>query len=251
MSQEEFIKESLEYYSFEVEKIPERTDIKTPDFFATKDGSEYTIELKTKYMNQALIDNMSKVFDQGEMHTNIVSMNSTNRQNKVIHGAKKQLAAEPLYPESFNIAWFHCEGQDASTTMDLFENALYGKECLVDWKDGTDKAYECYYFYENAMFSKYKDTLDGAVISMDGSLKVLLNVYSEKYEKLKNSSLCSTFKDGVQDPIERDKKRESIFVDDSMCREDIYARLQEKYNMKALKAVPMKSFTITSLMPKK
>ena len=250
MSQEEAIKESLEYYGFKVEKIPERPDIKTPDFHTTKDGDEYTIELKTKYMNEELISNMDQAFKQGEMYTDIVPMNFTNRQKKVIHGAKKQLAAEPLYPESLNIAWFHCEGHDASTTMDLFENALYGKECLVDWQDETDKAYKCYYFYKNAMFSQYKDILDGAVISMDGSLKVLLNVYSSKYEELKSSSLCSTFKEGVQDPIKREEKGDAIFVDDGMCRENIYERLQEKYDMKALKAIPMKSFTITSLIPK-
>lgn len=246
MDQEKFIKESLEHYGFGVKKIPERETLKTPDFHVIKEHDEYTIELKTKYMNQNIIDNMNKAFDQGEMYTDVVPLDFTNKQKKVIHGAKKQLETEPLYPDSCHIAWFHCEGHDASTTMELFENALYGKAYVVDWKDGTDKAYECYYYHSNAMFSQYKDILDGAVISMDGSLRVLLNPYSPKYEQLKQSSLCSTFADGVQDPIEMEKVGEAIFVDEGMDRSNVHEGIKSKYSFKTLNVIPMKSYTITA-----
>jgi len=246
MSQEESIKASLEAYGFSVGKIPERKDIKTPDFYVTLDDDSYTIELKTKYMNQSLIEEMKQAFDNGEMHTDIISLDFNQKYRKVIHKAKQQLETNPIYEDSFNIGWFHCEGHDASTTMELFENTLYGKAYVIDADDGTDKAYECYYYHKKAMFNKYKDILDGAVVSMDGSLKVLLNIYSSKYEALKNSNLCKIFKEGVQDPIQREARGEAIFVYQGMNRENIHLELQKKYSMKRLMVVPMKSYTITT-----
>lgn len=245
MSQEESIAASLEEYGFNVTKIEERDSIKTPDFHVELNGDSYTIELKTKYMNPDVINGMKEAFDNGNMHTDIVSLDFSQKLRKIIHKAKQQLETDPIYEDSFNLAWFHCEGRDASTTMDLFENTLYGKAFVFDADDDTDKAYDCYYYYEKAMFNKYKDVLDGAVISMDGSLKVLLNLYSPKYEGFKNSSLCEFFKDGVQDPVEREKREEGVFVDDGMCREDINVSLQEKYDMKRLFVMPMQSYTVT------
>lgn len=245
MSQEESIFASLEDYGFNITKIKEREGIKTPDFYVELGDDSYTIELKTKYMNPDIIEEMKEAFDNGEMHTDIVSLDFSQKMRKIIHKAKQQLESDPIYVNSFNLAWFHCEGRDASTTMDLFENTLYGKAFVFDADDGTDKAYDCYYYYEKAMFNKYKDVLDGAVISMDGSLKVLINLYSPKYKAFKNSSLCTFFKDGVQDPLEREKKQEGIFVDERMCRKDINISLQEKYDMKRLFIMPMQSYTVT------
>lgn len=251
MSQEQLIQDTLQGYGFTVEKIPEREGVKTPDFYVTKDGDEYTIELKTKYMNKEIINDMQDAFNDGKMHTNVVPLSSTNKQKKIIHSAKEQLKAEPIYEDSFNIAWFHCEGHDASTTMELFENALYGKACVIDWKDGTNKAYDCYYYHSNAMFNQYKDILDGAVITTsEDKIKVLLNLYSSKYEELKKSSLCLEFEGGVQDPIEREREGYGVFVDEDMDREDIHESIKKKYGFKTLKVMPLRSYTITAALQK-
>lgn len=250
MSQEEGIQRALESFGFKVEKIDERIGIKTPDFYATKDGDAFTIELKTKYMNPTIIQNMQQAFGQGEMHTSIIPLNFNTTYQKVIHKAKDQLKSEPIYEESFNIAWFHCEGSDAGTIMEIFENTLYGKAYGADFKDDHNKnAYECYYYKEIAMFYKYKDILDGAVISMDGSIKVLLNILSPKYEELKNSSLCITLKEGVQDPYERESRGEALVINEEMYGRNINLEIQKKYGMKSFMVFPMQSYTISAPFP--
>ena len=137
--QEELIKAILEGHKYTVEKIEERDGLKTPDFYVTKDNEEYTIELKTKFINPAVVDAMKDSFNKGEIYEYAETLDFNTKFQKVIHGAKRQLETEPIYKDSFHLGWFHCEGVLASATMDLFENTLYGKAIIIDADNDKNK----------------------------------------------------------------------------------------------------------------
>lgn len=238
----------LETHEFTVEKIEERDQLKTPDFYVTKGEDEYTIELKTKFMNPETVNAMKASFNEGEIHEHAESLDFNTKYQKVIHGAKKQLESEPIYKDSFHLGWFHCEGSMASATMDLFENTLYGKATIIDADNNEDGAgaYECYYYDRRAMFIRYKDVLDGAVITThDGSIKILLNLYSPNYEALRDSSLCEAFSPGLQDPIARANKGEALFLEEEDDGADRCGILNKKFGMKRAMKMPMTVFNVT------
>jgi hypothetical protein len=254
MSQEEGIKKALEDFGFEVEKLEERIGLKTPDFYATKDGDSFIIELKTKEMNSQTVKAMDVAFNEGRLHTSTIPLEHNGSFQKIIHKAKTQLEAPPVYtdPDAFNIAWFHCEGSDAETYMEIFENILYGKVYAADFEDNTsDIAWGCYFYKPIAMFLKYKDVIDGAVITMDGTIKVFPNILSEKYEKLQNSSMFITFKEGVNDPLKMEERGKALIIDDSLDRTNLHSEIIKKYKLKSFRTFPMNSYTISALTPKK
>lgn len=253
MSQEESIKSTLEYFSFHVEKLEERKGIKTPDFYVTKGNDAYFIELKTKIMNLQTVIDMNLAFAEGRMHTSVIPLQHNGSVQKIIHKAKTQLEADRVYKNinAFNIAWFHCEGIDAHAYMEIFENILYGKAYAADFDDkSSETAWGCYFYYKIAMFIQYKDILDGAVITMDDSIKIFPNILSPKYQQLKQSSLFSIFKEGINDPLEMEKDKKALVVDESLDRENLHLEIIKKYRLKSLQVFPMTSYAISALSPR-
>lgn len=254
MNQEEMIKTVLENVGFTVDKLEEREEVKTPDFYVKKDNDTYFIELKTKEMNPQIIADMNKAFQEGRIHESAIPLQHNGTFQKIIHKAKTQLEAEPVYEnqDAFKIAWFHCEGIDASAYMEIFENILYGKVYCADFKDqSSETAWGCYFYHKTAMFMKYQNILDGAVISMDGSLKIFPNILSAKYLHLKRSSLFTIFREGENDPLDMEKDKKALVVDQSLNREMIDEEIIKKYKLQSFQVVPMTSYTISALSPKK
>lgn len=248
MSQEECVKASLERVCFQVQKIEEREGIKTPDFYVQKDGDEYTIELKTKQMNQDTVDKMNDAFSRGEIYSGMTPIEHSSTIQRVIRKAKEQLASEPIYENSFNLAWFHCEGSNAVATMELFESILYGKAYGSEFgEDDGGKAFECYYYKRIALFNRYNNILDGAVITGNDSIKILLNILSPKYEKLKQSSLCKEFAEGVQDPLQRETDGNALVVTDNMYGSDINENIAVKYGFDRFLTIPMQCHFVAAL----
>lgn len=250
MNQEEMIKQELENAGFQVEKLEEREGIKTPDFYVQKGNDTYFIELKTKEMNSQIIADMNLAFQEGKIHESAIPLQHNGTFQKIIHKAKTQLEAEPVYEnqDAFKIVWFHCEGIDASAYMEIFENILYGKVYCADFKDKSNEiAWGCYFYHKTAMFMQYKNILDGAVISMDGSLKIFPNILSAKYPYLKKSSLFTIFREGENDPLDMEREKKALVVDDSLNREKLDSEIIKKYELKSFQIFPMMSYTISAL----
>lgn len=254
MNQEEMIKIELEKLGFEVEKLEEREGVKTPDFYVQKENDTYFIELKTKEINPQVIVEMNQAFQEGRIHESAIPLQHNGTFQKIIHKAKAQLEAEPVYEDqnAFKIVWFHCEGIDASAYMEIFENILYGIVYCADFEDKSNNiAWKCYFYHNIAMFMKYKNILDGAVISMDGSLRIFPNILSEKYPYLKRSSLFRIFREGENDPFDMEKDKKALIVDQSLNREMIDEEIMKKYKLKSFQIVPMTSYTISAPSPSK
>lgn len=248
LSQEEGIKAALEKFGFQVEKIEERDGIKTPDFYVQKDDDQYTIELKTKQVNQAMIVKMKDAFSRNEIYSGMVPIEHSGTIQGLVRDARKQLASKPIYEDSFNLAWFHCEGHNAVATMELFEVVLYGKVFGSEFGEhDRGKAFECYYYKSIAMFNKYQNILDGAVITGDESIKILLNIFSPKYEAFKQSSLCRTFEKGVQDPLQREADGNALVVTNDMYGSNINENIAKKYGFDRFITIPMQLYLVAAL----
>lgn len=248
MSQEEFVTQVLELWGLSVTKIPEQQE-KTPDFLATAGDSSYLIELKTKSPNPDVLERRDAALGAGELFEEHISMVPRNRFSGVIRSATDQLDAYEA-DDAIQLIWLHSEGHSANAQMDQFEITLYGSTTLVDWAEkGT--AGDCY-FFTNSDFFRYRDILDGAILSTPEKAKICLNPLSDNYERFKESFLCVTLNEGICDPYAREAEGVAYVVDGDVDRNDknsVLAFLREKYGQEKLMDMTMGHFSATVAVP--
>lgn len=239
----------LEHIGCLVEKIPE-TDEKTPDFFVTLECDQYLIELKAKEANPEQIRERDEQLDAGEIYEEFEPVLRQNRLSGIVRDATGQLDSHN-HDGIFRLAWFMAIGHNASAKMHQFESTLYGSTTLVDWSEnGT--AGDCYYFY-NSDFHRYRQSLDGAIVSTQQELKLCLNNYSPRYENLKASSLVRAFANGVCDPVQREEAGEAYIVDSEVDRnnlQDVLDYLRRKYKQERLTNMTMNHMSATIAVPR-
>jgi len=130
---------------------------------------------------------------------------------------------------------------------------LFGSVNMIDIGDGSNIMKPCYYFV-NSSFYRYKDRIDGAVISSLNKYALCINNYSPNYNSFKRSSFCEAFKDGVIDPIEREKKDSAYIADTEIDRRnkgEVLKYVQEKYKKSKLIDLNFTGYSASVLVPAK
>jgi len=248
MKNEEFIIQILEHWGLSVEKIPE-SEHPTPDFIATAENSSYLIELKTKSSNPEVVEQRESVLDAGEIFKEHTPMERRNRLSGIIHSATNQLRSFDA-GEAIQLVWLHSIGHAADAQMQLFETAVYGSTTLVDWSENGISG-DCY-FFTNSDFFRYREDLDGAVISTPKEAKICLNPLSNNYEKFKRSFLCTTLDQGICDPYERERAGVAYIVDgdvDRNCKNAVLRYLRNKYQQEKLMDMTMNHMSVSLAYP--
>ena len=232
---EEFVFNLLSGVGFQVTKLPEsdKKSVQTPDFLAVLEDVSYIVELKSKSANRDKKTNRERTLTSGEVHGEIEPLVRMNPCSRIIESAKSQLKASSD-DSAFHIAWFMAVDYNSSSTMHQFKAALYGSMTLVDFSTGTHGV--CYYF-ENSDFYRFRDNLDGAIVSSQEELILCINTLSPRYSEFRQSPICRVLESGLCDPEELAQQGVAYIVDGDMNRgnkEEVLAYLQNKHQQPML-----------------
>ncbi|MBI1965493.1 MAG: hypothetical protein HYS46_04520 [Betaproteobacteria bacterium] len=163
----------LNEHEFEVSEIPGKRDSKTPDLYVIKDNAHYIIEIKSRQDNIERTTAERAAFVRGEVVSKSETINRTNAVSAIVGDAIDQLRTYPASAHSFRLIWLHADGRDAELQMMQFRGTLYGLTHIYDMTEEHDNR-ECYYFGFNDFF-RYKDVLDGAILTAGLKLQVCIN----------------------------------------------------------------------------
>jgi len=256
MDSESTVERLLADVGYSVTKIA-KGNKESPDFFVHDDASSYVIELKTKFPSDKEIRERREVLLAGDIHQINEPMVRKNTLSGIIRKAKDQLREYSQKDDIFRLVWLFCTGHLANPRMEQFEATLYGSATIVDWAD-DGRSGECYFFYTSD-FYRYRQVLDGAIVSSDseGNLikaKLLLNPLSPRYEKMKESSLQNHFQEqeAVLDPIVLENEQKAFLVTGDVDRDNRQAvldYLREKYKLTNIHVLEMKHMSGTKIIP--
>lgn len=235
MNYELGIKRFFETLGYQVEKINESNE-ESPDFIISDDTSSSVLELKTKFPSLEEIEERKRRLYSGAIHNVHEIILGNNTLSGIIKKAKNQLRN---YREEniLRLVWLLATGHLAEPRMFQFEATLYGSTTIAS----TERALGCYFFY-NSDFYRFREILDGAIISTETRAKLLLNSLSPRYEQLKNSSLPKYLGDAVVDPIELESNALAFMLDGDVDRKDketILAYLRKKYGLQNVVDITM------------
>jgi len=112
---------------------------------------------------------------------------------------------------------------------------------------------DCYYF-DYSDFYRYKDDLDGAILSKNEVMLLVLNNHSPKYEKFLASDFVKRFgSEFIIDPPEREKEGKIWIADCEIPRKEenqILGYLKEKYLLDNPRRIRMNDIKVEFAIPR-
>ena len=244
MDYEPVVKRFFEDLGYQVHKIPE-DDAESPDFFISDSLSSYVLELKTKFPSIEEVEKRRRILDSGEIHNIHELVIGKNTLSGIIKKAGDQLSR---YNDEnvLRIVWLLATGHVAEPRMLQFEATLYGSAPIVS-SQGTGDSY----FFYNSDFYRFRETIDGAIVSTESDPKLLLNPLSPRYAQLKTSSLTQHLGKRVVDPIEIESRGKAFIVDSDVDRTDkeaVLSYLRKKYELEDMMNLTMTYLSGTILL---
>lgn len=251
MSKEQLVQEIFKHFGFRAEKIPECNE-KTPDFIVKDSGLTFLVELKEKYDSPEFTQNRAQVLEKGDHFEHVEIMRRNNSISKRITQSYEQLRAQKnRYQADFCLIFLFAAGHYQSNQFGQFISTLYGSKFLVPIGPGAGTGKPCYYL-GNSDFYRFRDVLDGAILSTERQLKFCVNILSENYAQLIASSLGRCFKDGTVDPRQREKDGIAYILDSSVNREseeEIESYFREKYGIEKYTTFSQQVFSVEARVP--
>ena len=245
MDYEPVVKRFFGGLGYQVDKIPE-DEAESPDFFITDGSSSYVLELKTKFPSLKEVEKRRRILDSGEIHSIHELVIGKNTLSGIIKKAGGQLSR--YYDEDvIRVVWLLATGHLAEPRMLQFEATLYGSAPIVSSQGASDS-----YFFYNSDFYRYREMIDGAIVSTESDAKLLLNPLSPRYAQLKTSSLPKHLGKFVVDPFELESHGKAFIVDsdvDRADREAVLNYLREKYGLADMMNLTMTYLSGTLTLP--
>lgn len=235
------IQKALEAKGFSVKSIPTENPKKTPDLIAMHNDQVFVIEIKTKRDNLEQIAKDNTQLARGLAVTHAEPLGRKNVFSGDISDGVQQLAAYPDSPGVFKLLWLHASGQDEDVQFRQSQGTLYGTTDLIDVGSGTKSSIPCYYFHFNEFF-RYRENLDGAIITDSQKGQLCINTFSLKLKEFKTSALVVAFADGICDPDKLEASGEAFIADCDYDRRNenlILSYLKSKYNREHLINIDM------------
>lgn len=229
MDSEKVVISVLETMGIEAKKIPESND-ESPDFIASYGSTKCLIELKTKLDDLDKERERDQTISSGRVYDESNDISYQNTIAKRVRKASKQLNSL-AQDVDFKLVFLLALGNKPDVQLKQFEMTLYGKVNLFDLDGNSNQMKSCFYFGESSFF-RYRDRLDGAIVSTLEKGRLCINNHSPKYQAFKESELLKAFGEGVIDPVELEKKGAAYIVDGNVNRSDkaeVLSFVQKKY----------------------
>ncbi|HEX6899008.1 MAG TPA: hypothetical protein VF789_04815 [Thermoanaerobaculia bacterium] len=232
----------------EVVQLQER-DERTPDLLVIHQHERYVIEIKSKRDNEDLLREEAKLLAKGEIVKHFEGTGRRVPVARVIESAIKQIRNLPPHDSDFRLIWLHAEGARPKLQMQQFHGTLYGTTDIIDLEGPTRL---CYYFYHNELY-KFRDELDGAILTTGEKGQLCLNNFSPRVASLRESFLArSTFKDGICDPEALERDQVVYMADGPEDRQDsdsVLRFLQQKYGRMKIMKMDMGYYEFGTTLP--
>jgi len=242
--------DALRKWGFEVKEIEETEVFKTPDLLVKNGSDEYLIEVKSKRDNPDRVAAERQRFTAGEIVERSDPLGVRNTIAGVIEEAAEQLEAFEPGTERIRLLWFQAVGDDAEVQERQFRATVFGTTNIIDIDDDGPML-PCYYFSESAFF-RFKNSLDGAVVASGDQAQLLVNTYSLRVDRLRESALAERFGTAVLDPVRLEEAGEALVADCTVDRRDsgaVLSYLQTKYCREKLMNMEMGKTTVGMLVP--
>jgi len=255
MNPEELIHTVISEWGFNCDKIPEGKS-KRPDFYVSDaEGQNYLLELKVKHESAEYSSQRNLALEYSNIYTDVLELNARASHRSVVDDARRQLNSMPgLGADTLRVLWLLCLGHQDSADKERFHNLLLGSTYVVDWADEEEEEAKACHFFKESVFFTHRHSLDAAVVSTISSISLLLNPYSERFEKMKQSMFARKLLDGVIDTVELDQAGEVYWVDSAVDRKDCNAVLNYVKNKYCLSdeasALDISEFTATTYIGK-
>ncbi len=232
--------ELLKQLGLKAEKIPE-SDEKSPDFIVKTDSKKVLIELKTKYDSPEFVEKRDTALDLDGEFEHVGVLRRTNTISGLITEAYKQLKQRKTkYGTDECYVFLLGTEPYANDKYYQFYYTVYGVKFLMplQLRRTAPTPRDCF-FYEYNDFYRYRDVIDGAVISNGRLIKLCLNPFSAAYDGRANNEFVNAFKTHVVDPYALEEADQVFVVDSDIDRSDTNAidhYLMKKYDLEKVTA---------------
>ena len=139
----------------------------------------------------------------------------------------------------FQAIWIHCIGRDFEHLEKRFRMTLFGQQRLISSE--RENVLHALFFGYTASW-RYRDGLDGVLLSAGDGLKLCVNTFSPRQEMFRASSFFAVHRNGLCDPRALEQESDVLVVDGVVDRNNesaALAFLRHKYNLDHLQPFQM------------
>ena len=236
MTEDEFkqlVVSQLAQIGMTAEPIPEQADRKTADIKGSMLGETFFIELKQREREIEYLRDLSAL-KHGEIAEQVPELlKYRNNHSSVIRDGVKQVDSSIEVGDEYRLLWLDAGDADPELDAAQYEATLCGERHLFCL--GHSTLLSCYFFTDSEFF-RNREKLDGAVISDGKGWKLVLNSYSPRYERLKNTAFVRNLGKAAWDPLELERQGRILIADADLDRKDeasVLKHIFEKYGLQA------------------
>jgi hypothetical protein len=247
--------QAFESWGAQVEPLPTSTKEEC-DWVVSLEGCTLIAEEKTKFEDTLAIDARMKTLKAGGVHGQTIPFKPSNRLSGIVKKAVGQLSSSAGdVDHDLRVLWFTGTGFDGEAKHYQLLATLYGSTRVFEL-NGDGRHRTCY-FFRNSDFYRFREVLDGAYVTyLTGdtlTIKLCLNPYSPKWERLRDSPFAAQLENGLIDPIAEEKEGISYVVDGDVERTNgsaVMEYLHEKYKLVQAMNIDMGMTTATIRVPR-
>ncbi len=246
---EQLVAEIFGDYGLVAQKIPE-CDEKSPDFLIQDKGRRYLVELKTKYDSPEIVEEREAALEKPGIYEHHSVLQRTNTMSGIVGDAYEQLKASKKKHNAHECYLFLLAAEPyAHDKYIQFYNTIYGIKLIICLGNSAPLPRYCFY-YSFCDFFRYRDIIDGAIISTGRTLRFCLNTFSNAYNSADGNSLAKYFPK-YADPMRFEEGGTAYIMNTDIDRRDteaLNAYLEQKYNLERVTQGDFPSITIESRM---
>ncbi len=225
MKSDDLAEHTLTQLGFSVEKLPVSTESgkKMPDFLVRHGPASALVDAKLKVDDPQEITVREEALGTGEVYVSDHVLGRDETLSGIVRNGSKQLKADTGIEADFKVLFFLMDCINARVVSEQLVDTLYGRTSVIEC--GKPPQPKPCYFYRNSDFYRRQETdaaIVGHVQEHDGNmiLKICLNPYSSRYQKIKASDFMLPFGQAVVDPIDEEEAGRAYIPDAEVERKE-------------------------------
>jgi len=205
----------MELLNVRVQDIPVSNEGKTPDFeFWCKDECSL-VELKRRDSSVHFTEEENQALDIGAIIDRNEGIGFHDTISNRVRDARKQLSEFQTERHAFRLVWFCTYGEFRELAAQQIRATLLGD--ITIFEKNSERQWRAYFFDHN-YFHRYRDSIDGAIVSQMETVQLILNPFSPRYDRFIDSNIVNAFSAGLLDPLKLECDGEAVIVGPSADR---------------------------------
>jgi hypothetical protein len=226
-------------------------EARTPDFLIDGEQPGYVLEVKSRFDDESF----PKELERGYTAVRSRSLGHDRWTVDQARDARKQLMSDPAR-ERFWVLWFAVNCMSSSEAMfDQVIGTLYGVRQVAYWDEELQTAHgrECL-FVVPGVFERWPE-IDGAIVTVEDSITLCVNDFSDKAESFSVSRLYQSFaqRGGPVRACDLEANCGFLSIADrtiDRANEEIVAQyLSQRYGLKQVHILNIKAHSASIVIP--